>query len=411
LSETSNKALRLKGDRASRANEIEIRASRANEIAREERKLGKQKSNIDSQVRRAYYELDSPAAYAGVDKVYQEAKKGNPKINRKNVEHYLQQERTYTLHKPGRKRYTRLRTIPTGLNSHWQCDLAIFDKIRTKNDGYTYLLVCIDVLSRKIYVAPSKSKSSVDMIRAFDIIWEKSGGVLPNKLYSDQGLEFQAKKMREYFAQKQIIKHVMYSPDLHAGVVERANRTIKDRLYRYFTQNRTTRWVDIIDKIVHAINNSVNRTIHMAPNTVTPENAQELYEKIYKGDTDNDQYQKNKFKKGAIVRINKEKGAFSKGYLPNYTEELFRISQVKSTNPPHYKLQDLKGEAILGVFYEPELSLTSLEPNSRISEVIKERKNSKGDTEYLVHWIGEPVTKNEWVKLGADLQLLSHQER
>ena len=56
--------------------------------------------------------------------------------------------------------------------------------------------------------------------------------------------------MKKYFEEKFIIKNVMYSPDLHAGVVERANRTIKERLYRYFTQNDTFRWVNIIEKII-----------------------------------------------------------------------------------------------------------------------------------------------------------------
>jgi hypothetical protein len=240
------------------------------------------------------------------------------------------------------------------------------------------------------------------MIIAFDKIWKKSG-VFPNKLYSDQGLEFQAKKMLDYFSNKQILKHVMYSPNLHAGVVERANRTIKDRMYRYFTQNQTTRWIDVIDKIVESINSSINRTIGLAPNQVTIENSQSLLRKIYK---ELEPISKPKFKQGDIIRINKEKGVFSKGYLPNYTEELFKIFKVKHTEPPHYKIKDLQGEDILGVFYEPELSLTTLEPNSRISEVIRERKNRKGEAEYLVHWIGESSIKDEWVKLNDKFELL-----
>ena len=348
-----------------------------------------------NEIRRAYYDLDSPAAYGGVDKVLKQVRRKIKDTNRRDVINYLQHERTYTLHKPSRKRYKRLKTIPTGLNSHWQCDLCIFDKIKAKNDGYPYLLVCIDVLSRKIYVSPSKSKSSLDMIDAFEKIWKKAR-LLPNKLYSDQGLEFQARKMIDYFTAKQIIKHVMYSPDLHAGVVERANRTIKERLYKYFTQNSTTRRVDVIDKIVEAINNSTNRTLSLAPNDVTINNAPIILESIYK---DQGHESQPKYNKGDIVRINKEKGAFSKGYLPNYTEELFRILKVKHTDPPHYKLEDLEGENILGVFYEPELSQTWLEPNTRISQVLRERKNQKGETEYFIHWIGESSLKDEWISV------------
>ncbi|KAL3112534.1 hypothetical protein niasHT_018740 [Heterodera trifolii] len=142
-----------------------------------------------------------------------------------------------------RKRFPRLKTIPSGFHTDWQCDLCIFDQLKKHNDGYKYLLVCIDVLSRMIFSAPAKSKKSEDMIEAFDRVFEKSK-IIPMKIYSDSGLEFQAGKMKKYFEEKFIIKNVMYSPDLHAGVVERANRTIKERLYRYFTKNNTLRWVD-----------------------------------------------------------------------------------------------------------------------------------------------------------------------
>ncbi|KAL3084514.1 hypothetical protein niasHS_009285 [Heterodera schachtii] len=139
---------------------------------------------------------------------------------------------------PRRNIFPRLKTVPSGLHTDWQCDLCIMDTLRAHNDGYRYILVCIDVLSRKIFTAESESKKSEHMIEAFEKVFKKAG-VLPNKLYSDAGLEFQAKRMIEYWKQKDIIKHIMYSPSLHAGVVERANRTLKERLYKYFSENNT----------------------------------------------------------------------------------------------------------------------------------------------------------------------------
>ncbi|KAL3071501.1 hypothetical protein niasHT_031865 [Heterodera trifolii] len=141
---------------------------------------------------------------------------------------------------PRRNIFPRLKTVPSGLHTDWQCDLCIMDTLRAHNDGYRYILVCIDVLSRKIFTAESESKKSEHMIEAFEKVFKKAG-VLPNKLYSDAGLEFQAKRMIEYWKQKDIIKHIMYSPSLHAGVVERANRTLKERLYKYFSENNTLR--------------------------------------------------------------------------------------------------------------------------------------------------------------------------
>lgn len=317
------------------------------------------KRQIYKLLNKIYYNLGSSSAYAGLNKVFNEAKKKDSKITLDDVKEFLETQETYAIYKPARHRFKRLQTVPAGLHNCWQCDLAIFDTLYKNNDGYKYLLVCIDVLSRKIFVAPTKSKSSIHMMDAFDKIFKKSN-IKPHKLYSDRGLEFQAAKMLKYFQDQDIIKQVVYSPDIHAGVVERANRTIKERLYRYFHKNNTHRWVDIIDKLVEGINNSVNRTTGVTPNSVTYGNAMALRKKVY-----GNAYistKQPKFKVGDRVKMSREKGIFSKGYHPNYTTETFKITTVKNSNPPHYKLEDMNGENILGVFYEPELSKIRFRP-------------------------------------------------
>ena len=307
------------------------------------------KSNL---IKRVYYDLASSAAYSGAEKVYSEAHRRNPKITRDDVQDFLQSQDTYTIYRPKRKRFKRLATVPTGLHSHWQCDLAIFDNLYKNNDGYRYLLVAIDVLSRKMFVAPVRSKSTKDMMSAFDDLFKKAN-IRPHKLYSDRGLEFQSNSMLEYFKNIGIQKFPVFSDDIHAGVVERANRTIKERLYRYFHQNKTHRWVDVIDRIVDAINNTPNRTTGLAPNEFNFKNAAENRKRIFGDDQPGST---PKYKVGDIVRISKNKSIFSKGYHPNYTTEKFRILEVNHTNPPHYKIEDLKHEEILGKMYEPEIS-------------------------------------------------------
>ena len=65
---------------------------------------------------------------------------------------------------------------------------------------------------------------------------------------------------------------------------------------------------------------------------------------------------KPKFKVGDKVRISKYKRkVFDKGYTPNWTEEIFLIDKIQSTNPITYRLKDLNNEEIQGSFYEPEL--------------------------------------------------------
>lgn len=350
---------------------------------------------LEKHLEHIYYSLNSPASYAGVRRVYETARQKFPKLKFQEVKDFMHKQRVYTMHMPLKKKFPRLVTRPSGLHTDWQADLAIFDKLSNKNDGNKYLLVCIDVLSRKILVAPVKSKRSDDMIEAFEKIFKQNEGILPHKLYTDRGLEFQAKKMLEYFSTKDIDKRVVFSPDVHAAMAERANRTIKERLYRYFSRNNTVRWIEAVQNIVSGINSSVNRVTGVKPNSINFKNSRKLFERLYKENKEIDK--KEKLKIGQIVRIAKEKGKFEKGYLTNYTDELFRIITVNDSHKPTiYRLEDLEGTKIEGIFYREELVLTTLDTTHRIAEILKTRKTLKG-IQHLVRWVGYSEKHNSWI--------------
>ena len=65
---------------------------------------------------------------------------------------------------------------------------------------------------------------------------------LPSRIFSDRGLEFEAKDMRQYFEDKFIMKHKSTNSDVKAALAERGIRTIKQRLYRYFSEKNTVNW-------------------------------------------------------------------------------------------------------------------------------------------------------------------------
>ena len=55
-----------------------------------------------------------------------------------------------------------------------------------------------------------------------------------------------------------------------------------------------------------------------------------------------------------MVRISKYKNIFVKGCVPNWFEEVFVVKKVKNTVPWTYVISDLKGEKIVGTFYEKQ---------------------------------------------------------
>ncbi|KAL3079526.1 hypothetical protein niasHT_037896 [Heterodera trifolii] len=135
----------------------------------------------------------------------------------------LTTQRTYTLHRQAKRRYRRLPTLAPGLHTEWQADLAIFDRLAKQNRGYKYLLVCIDTLSRQLFVEPVKTKTSANMIIAFGRIFKRSK-YIPWKVLTDQGKEFTARAVQQFFRTNDVEHFCMLtSPQFHAGMAERAN--------------------------------------------------------------------------------------------------------------------------------------------------------------------------------------------
>ena len=98
-----------------------------------------------------------------------------------------------------------------------------------------------------------------------------------------------------------------------------------------------------------------------------------------------------KFKVGDYVRISKYKNIFAKGYAPNWSEEIFIITQIKNTVPWTYVINDLNGEEIVGSFYRKELQKAN-QKEFKIEKVIKR----KGNKLYL-KWKGYDNSFNSWI--------------
>ena len=91
------------------------------------------------------------------------------------------------------------------------------------------------------------------------------------------------------------------------------------------------------------------------------------------------------------MRISKYKNIFAKEYMPNWSEEVFIIKNVKNTVPWRYVINDLNGEIIIGTFYEKEFQKTN-QQEFRIEKVIKK----KGDKLY-VKWKDYDNSFNSWI--------------
>ena len=107
-------------------------------------------------------------------------------------------------------------------------------------------------------------------------------------------------------------------------------------------------YIDELDDIVNEYDDTFHRTIKMKPADVK-DNA---YIDFNKEINDKDP----KFKVGDHVRSSKYKNIFTKGYTPNWSEEVFVIKEVRKTVSWTYVISDLNGEEIVGTTYEKQLN-------------------------------------------------------
>ena len=207
------------------------------------------------------------------------------------------------------------------------------------------------------------------------------------------------------FSKKITQFRVARNPDIKAAIVERLNRTLRERIWRYFTQQNTKRYVDVVQKIIYAYNHTLHSGTRMKSSEVNLYNAVKARENLQRrmngrkrafGAT-------AKFKVGDFVRISRTKNTFERGYEINFSEEVFKIQRIsRRQNLYTYILEDLNGEIIDGFFYTEELVLVGREriadnQKFKVEQVVRTRGRG-ANKQVLVKWLGYSDKFNSWIK-------------
>jgi len=309
---------------------------------------------LNNAIKKAYSDIkNSPVAFTSKRNVLREVKKTVKSATLKDVTNYLQGIDSYTLHRSSRKSFQTRKFLSQGINYEWQADLIILSSKHAKLNKSKYLLSVIDVFSRKLSCLPLKKKTNEEIIRKFSKIIKQRGK--PKILLTDSGSEFTGKRMRQYLRQKRIKFYVSHNP-WHAGIIERCQKTLKQRIFKYLTHYNTDIFIPKLQYFVRAYNLTPHRAL---PNKMTPADVNKSNEElVWKF-----QYSKilrkassPKLKVGQIVRITRHPEIFRKGYQTRFTKEKFLIKYAYPSIPATYRIVSKeKGDMIQGLFYEPEL--------------------------------------------------------
>ena len=140
--------------------------------------------------------------------------------NRKDVKEWLSGQEAYTLHRPTRRKFKRRKMICVGLDHLWQIDLADLTSLAVHNDGFKYLLTCIDCFSRFAWAVPIKNKTAQYVTDAFvSIVTTRR----PTYLQSDKGGEFLNSTFQSFLKDQGILHYTSENDDIKCALVERFN--------------------------------------------------------------------------------------------------------------------------------------------------------------------------------------------
>jgi hypothetical protein len=347
---------------------------------------------MNSTLQTLYTNPSLPGSFAGLENFYHALRQAGHKFRKKDVQKFLRDKDAYTLHYPRRVRFPRNKVIVPGIDDTWQIDLADMTNISKDNGKVKYILVCIDVLSKYLSMEPTEDKTGKAIVEALIAIFERTER-MPRQIQSDD--EFKNIVVQKFLEDNEINFYTT-KLDLKACVVERVIRTMKERMNRYFTEKSTHKYVDILQKLVDAYNNSKHRTLGITPYQVTEKNEARLWRKLFKyKPPDKCVF---KFNIGDIVRLSSPKEVFDKGYEQKWTDEVLILSERIARSPAIYKIKDLNQEDIDGFFYEHEMQeVIKLDDVNKVEKVIKNR-TLNGVKESYIKWRDYPDSFNSWVR-------------
>ena len=124
------------------------------------------------------------------------------------------------------------------------------------NQGIKYLLAVIDVFSKYGWLIPLKDKTGKSVASALKTIFEERK---PEKIWVDKCKEFYNKDFKD------LIELYSTENEEKSSVVERWIRTMKEKMWKYFSANSTNVYLNQLSDLVKEYNNTRHSSIKMTP--------------------------------------------------------------------------------------------------------------------------------------------------
>ena len=217
----------------------------------------------DRIIRQVYYDSDS--GFGSIKSTYDDAKKILNTITYNDVKDFLERQKSrqtkgyrgfnsYVAHEP-------LQEI--------QIDIADFTASGALNDGFRYLLVAVDIFTKKAHGVAIKDKQPAESVRAMKEILKVIG--VPEVLYHDNEGSWNSGDFVQLLNQHKIKQIITSTPPPFA---ERMVQTIKNMIHTRLggLEIDQQEWVSLLPSVLKKYNNTEHSTTGVSPNQATQGN-------------------------------------------------------------------------------------------------------------------------------------------
>lgn len=351
--------------------------------------------NVADEVRGRYTTLPNAESFSAPASV---ARQNN--ISRDRAARILSRVEAYTLHRQFRKQKRKNPYFIYYLRQSTQVDLLDMQKLADRNDGYNFILICIDCFSRRVWARKLLSKHARRTVPAMKSILDEMGRQMqPDQIFADSGSEIKNNQMRRLLRSRDILL-VHPNSEVKAGMVERVIRTMRGILSKDMTDRETFRWVDNLPLVVQRYNNAIHRSLDgLTPNQAELDVNKNRVVSALRGHYFKSMEPANKKPKFAIndiVRVFGNYGnRFARGHEEQFSRELYKVATVYRRMPVvMYDLREVDGgDLVLGRFYESELQLSS---DEELRLHVLSRRIRRGVPQLLVRFRG--FREPEWIR-------------
>ena len=353
--------------------------------------------NVDALLAAEYYKT-----FLGGDKLYARLKDSIPGLTRKYVNDWLKKQDTVQQLAPSKSvlQY-KITSEPGG----WQADIMFFNGLERENHGCIGILLFEQIESRfaLIYKLPNKAAATiaskfVDMCVRFK----------PSTIASDNGSEFKNKQVQEV-CKKYGVEQFFYAVGSHTslGTIDSLTKTIRMRIRAWMQATSKLNWVDAIDDIIEAYNDSVHSSLGRSPAAAAADvgfmerrhaEAMEFNRKLQErmdiapGDRVRYKLVREKLAKGGAKwsdKVYEVERADGLSYLLKGSDKRFRPWQLMKVGEVHHAPIEVEDDDVM-----PEKPKKTLADSERIAKRIAKTSREVGDNQVLPKRIPKLKVKN-----------------